>query len=168
MSIQAINKRKVGETTLIQTTDVRSKVQVPRTLKWSEVTFPANWTPNNENHHLQIQNPNRNPDLDFVQQLADGTVRLSFDQSRIRTPLEFDKPRSRSSIELHQEPRSRSLLDLHQPFRQPPIFHRDRPASQYSSSRNWAPFPRSRIDLGPEFQGVKTHSQVSTPFYTTK
>ena len=41
MSIQAIDKRKVGETTLIQTTDVRSKVQVPRTLKWFEVTFPT-------------------------------------------------------------------------------------------------------------------------------
>ena len=47
--IQAIDKRKVGETTLIQTRDVRSKVQVPRTLKWSEVTFPTNWTPENEN-----------------------------------------------------------------------------------------------------------------------
>ena len=87
MSIQAIDKRKAGETTLIQTPDVRSTVQVPRTLKWSEVTFPAHWTIDNENHHLQIQNPVRNPDLDFVQQLGDGTVRLSFDQSRFRSPL---------------------------------------------------------------------------------
>ena len=101
MSIQATDKRKVGETTLIQTIDVRSKVQVPRTLKWSEVTFPANWTLDNENHHLQIQNPDRNPDLDFVQQLADGTVRLSFNQFRFRTSLEFDEPRSRSPIDLH-------------------------------------------------------------------
>ena len=66
MFIQAIDKRKVGETTLIQTRDVRSKVQVPRTLKWSDVTFPTNWTLENENHYLQIQNPARNPDLDFV------------------------------------------------------------------------------------------------------
>ena len=51
MSIQAIDIRKAGETTLIQTPDVRSKVQVPRTLKWSEVTFPAHWTIDNENHH---------------------------------------------------------------------------------------------------------------------
>ena len=86
MSVQAIDKRKFGETTLIQTLDVRSTVQVPRTLKWLEITFPANWTLGSENYHLQIQNPDRNPDLDFVQQLADGTVRLSFDQSRLRHP----------------------------------------------------------------------------------
>ena len=34
---------------------------------------------------LQIQNPAQNPDLDFVQQLAEGTVRLSFDRSRPST-----------------------------------------------------------------------------------
>ena len=117
MSIKAIDKRKAGETTFIQTPDVRSKVQVPRTLKWSEVTFPAHWTIDNENHHLQIQNPVRNLDLDFVQQLANGMVRLSFDQSRYRTPLEYVELRPRSSIDLHQDPRSRSSLDLRQPFR---------------------------------------------------
>ena len=131
MFIQAVNKRKEGETTLIQTPDVRSTVQVPRTLKWSEVTFPAHWTIENENYPLQVQNPVRNPDLDFVQQLADGTVRLSFDQSRYRSPLEYDEPRPRSSLDLyqgHQEPRSRSV-DLRQPLRQPTILLRDRPAS---------------------------------------
>ena len=166
MYIQAIDKRKAGETTLIQTPDVRSTIQVPRTLKWSEVTFPTHWTIDNENHHLQIQNPVRNPDLDFVQQLADGTVRLSFDQFRYRTPLEYDEPKPRSSVDLYQDPRSRSLLDLRRPFKQPTIFLKDRPLSHGSSSKNLA--PRSRRDLGPEFQGVKTHSQVSTPCYTAK
>ena len=56
----------------------------------------------NENHYLQIQNPARNPDLDFVQQLADGMIRLSFNQSRFRTPLEYDESRFRSPIDLHQ------------------------------------------------------------------
>ena len=170
MSIQAVDKRKAGETTLIQTSDVRSIVQVPRTLKWSEITFPAQWTLENENYPLQIQNPVRNPDLDVVQQLADGTVRLSFDQSRFRSPLEYDEPRPRSSLDLyqgHQEPRSRSV-DLRQPFRQPTILLKDRPASQSSSSRTRAPFPTPRRDLGPQFQGVKDHSQVSTPCYTAK
>ena len=167
-SIQSIDKRKAGETTFIQTPNVRSTIQVPKTLKWSEVTFPAHWTIDNENHHLQIQNPVRNPNLDFVQQLADGMVRLNFDQSRYRTPLEYVELRPRSSIDLHQDPRSRSSLDLRQPFRQPTIFLKDRPLSHCSSSRNLASFPRSRRDLGPEFQGVKTHSQVSTPCYTAK
>ena len=78
----------MGETTLVQTIDPRSKIQVPRTLKWFEVTFPPDWTLENENYHLQIQNPAQNPDLDFVQQLADGTIRISFDQCRFRKPLE--------------------------------------------------------------------------------
>ena len=73
----------------------------------------------------------RNPELDVVQQLADGTVRLSFDQSRFRSPLEYE-PSPRSSLDLHQdtyqEPRSRSI-DLRQPFRQPGILLKDRPAS---------------------------------------
>ena len=137
MSIQAIDKRKFVEITLIQTSDVRSTVQVPRTLKWSEITFPTQWTLENENYPLQLQNPVRNPDLDVVQQLADGTVRLSFDQSRFRSPLEYESL-PRSSLDLHQEtyqePRSRSV-DLRQPFRQPTIQLRDRPASQCSSSR---------------------------------
>ena len=79
MSVGAFDKRKPGVTTLIQTSDVRSTIQVPRTLKWSEISFPADWTLENENYPLQVQNPVRNPELDLVQQLADGTVRLSFD-----------------------------------------------------------------------------------------
>ena len=86
----------------------------------------------------------------------DGTIRLSFDQSRCRTPSKYDVPRSRSPI------------DLYQPNRQSPILLRDRPASQYSSSRPLAPFPKSKRDLGLELQGVQTRSQVSTPCYTAK
>ena len=81
-NVQALDKRRPRETTLIQTTDPRSNIQVPKTLQWSEVTFPENWTLENENYPFQIQDPARNLDLDFVQQLADGSVRLSFDQSR--------------------------------------------------------------------------------------
>ena len=83
-------------------------------------------------------------------------VRLSFDQSRFRIPLDYDEPRSKSPI------------DLHQPFRQSLILLRDRLASQCSSSRPLAPFPKSRRDLGLELQGVKTQSQISTPCYTAK
>ena len=166
MSIQAFDKRKLGETTLIQTSNVRSTVQVPRTLKWYEITFPIHWTLENENYPLQIQHPARNPDLDVVQQLADETVRLSFDQSRFRSPIEYESS-PRSSLDLHQdtyqEPRSRSI-DLRQPFRQSAILLRDRPASQCSSSR----MRTSRGNLGAQFQGVKDHSQVSTPCYTAR
>ena len=78
---------------------------------------------------------------------------------------QLDVPSPRSSLDLpqdtYQEPRSRSV-DLRQPFRQPPILLRDRPASQCSSSRT-----RPTRNLA-EFQGVKDHSQVSTPCYTAR
>ena len=79
LNAHALDKRRQRETTLIQTTDPRSNIQVPKTLQWSEVTFLENWTLKSENYPLQIQNPSQNPDLDFVQQLSDGSVRLSFD-----------------------------------------------------------------------------------------
>ena len=82
LNAQALDKRRPRETTLIQTTDPRSNIQVPKTLQWSKVTFPENWTLENENYPLQIQDPAWNPDLDFVQQLSNGLVRVSFDQSR--------------------------------------------------------------------------------------
>ena len=59
----ALKKKTPGETTLIQTSAPGSKVQVPRTLKWNEVTFPQNWTLKNENHPHMIQHPTQNPDL---------------------------------------------------------------------------------------------------------
>ena len=108
MNVGALDRRQKGETTLIQTTDPTARVRIPRTLKWSEISFPANWTLENENHTLQIQNPAQNPDLDFIQQLSDGTVRLSFDRSRLSTPLDYecrqplDTSQFRSPINLHQ------------------------------------------------------------------
>ena len=73
-----------------QSTGPTAKVSIPKCLKWNEITFPADWTLENENHSLQIQDPAQNPDLNFVQQLADGTVRLSFDRSRLSTPLDYE------------------------------------------------------------------------------
>ena len=155
-NVQALDKKRPGETTLIQTTDPRSNIQVPKTLQWSEVTFPENWTLENENYLLQIQDPSQNPDLEFVQQLSNGTIRLSFDQSRFRFPPAFEDPRFRSPI------------DLPQPSKQSPIPLRDKPASQCSSVRPRVPFPRSRRDLGLDLQGVQIRSQISTPCYTAR
>ena len=52
LNAQTLDKRKARETTLIQTTDPRSNIQVPKTFQWSEVTFPENWTLENENYPL--------------------------------------------------------------------------------------------------------------------
>ena len=79
LNVWALNKKPKEETTHIQTTAPGSQIQVARTLKWTKVSFPQDWTLQNENYSFQIQHPTQNLDLDFVQQLTDGTVRLSFD-----------------------------------------------------------------------------------------
>ena len=63
----------------------------------------------------------------------------------------------------------RSPVNPHQPHRQSPIYLRDTPVSQQSSTRpKGSPFPTSRRDLGVHLQGVRANSQISTPCYTAK
>ena len=133
LNVQALNKNAKGETTLIQTTAPGSQIQVPKTLKWTEISFPQDWTLQNENYYFQIQHPTQTSDLDFVQQLTDGTIRLSFDQSRFR-----------------------SSLDLQQPKMQSPFLLRDRSTSQCGSSR----YPPLKKNLDLELQGVKTNQNT--------
>ena len=61
LNIQALNKKAKGETTLI------SQIQIPKTLKWTEISFLQDWTLQNENYSFQIQHPTQTPELDFVQ-----------------------------------------------------------------------------------------------------
>ena len=56
-NVQALNKKARGETTLLQATIPGSQIKVPKTLKWSKVTFPQDWTLQNENFALQAQCP---------------------------------------------------------------------------------------------------------------
>ena len=44
LNIQALNKKAKGETTLI------SQIQIPKTLKWTEISFLQDWTLQNENY----------------------------------------------------------------------------------------------------------------------
>ena len=67
MNVGALNRSGKGETTLIQTTSPTAKVSIPRSLRWNEITFPADWTLENENHSLQIQDPAQNPVWIFIQ-----------------------------------------------------------------------------------------------------
>ena len=161
-----------------QITGPTVRISILKCLKWKEITFPADWTLENENHTLQIQNPAQNPDLDFVQQLADGTVRLSFDRSRLSTPLDYeyrqplDASQFRSPINRLCFDRSRPSTPCRQPldiyqFRSPiqPI---NQPSQQTSTRPKGSPYPMSRRDLGVQLQGVRANSQLSTPCYTAK
>ncbi|KAL0017284.1 hypothetical protein SO802_004353 [Lithocarpus litseifolius] len=94
LNVGALDKKKMGETLLIQT-NVQAKIQIPRTLKWDDIDFPPNWTLENENYPLQIQTPDLNLDLDFVQQLVDAKQDSVVDQDddnsqKVGSPLGTD------------------------------------------------------------------------------
>ena len=97
-----------------QAGSLHKTLPTPPPPKKNEITFPANWTLENENHTLQIQNPAQNPDLDFVQQLADGTVRISFDRSRLSTPLDYEY-RQPLDISQFRSPTNRLSFDRSRP-----------------------------------------------------
>ena len=50
LNVQALNKKAIGETTLFHTTTPGSQIQVPKTLKWTNISFPQDWTLQNENY----------------------------------------------------------------------------------------------------------------------
>ena len=51
----------------------------------------------------------------YIYIYTDGTIRLSFDQSRFRRPLDYDESRFRSLIHLHQPNRQSTILLNHRP-----------------------------------------------------
>ena len=88
--------------TIAQTTDPIARVSTPSSLE------------RDENHTLQIQSQEQNPDLDFVQQLVNGTVRLSFDRSRLSTPLDYEY-RQPLDISQSRSPINRLTFDRSRP-----------------------------------------------------
>ena len=116
--------------------------------------------------------------MDFVQQLADGTVRLSFDRSRLSTPLDYEY-RQPLDISQFRSPINRLTFDRSRPStpcRQPletyqfgsPTQPINQPSQQTSTRPKGTPFPTSRRDLGVQLQGVRANSQLNTPRYTAK
>lgn len=77
MNFQALNKSPKDQTVLIQSHTSDAHIQVPQTIKWSEVTLPTDWTLVTESQPAPIQRSLNN--LDYIQQYLDGTVKIRFD-----------------------------------------------------------------------------------------
>ena len=99
---------------IVQTTDPIARVSTPSSLETNEITSPANWTLENEDHSLRIQNQAQSPDLDSDLELADGTVRLNFDRSRLSTPLDYEY-RQPLDISQFRSPINRLTFDRSRP-----------------------------------------------------
>ncbi|KAI5346219.1 hypothetical protein L3X38_014098 [Prunus dulcis] len=92
MNFQALNKSPKDQTFLSQSHTSDAHIQVPHTIKWSEVALPKDWTLVTESQPAPIQRSLNN--LDYIQQYLDGTVKIKFDNHPLR----------KSNVQLQQLP----------------------------------------------------------------
>ncbi|CAL9029357.1 unnamed protein product [Prunus brigantina] len=92
MNFQALNKSPRDQTVLIQSHTSDAHIQVPQTIKWSEVALPSEWTLVTESQPAPIQRSLNN--LDYIQQYLDGSVKIRFE----------NQPLNKSSVQLQQLP----------------------------------------------------------------
>ncbi|CAL8169727.1 unnamed protein product [Prunus armeniaca] len=92
MNFQALNKSPKDQTVLIQSHTADAHIQVPQTIKWSEVALPKDWTLVTESQPVPIQRSLNN--LDHIQQYLDGIVKIKFE----------NQPLKKSNFQLQQLP----------------------------------------------------------------
>ncbi|CAL9001840.1 unnamed protein product, partial [Prunus brigantina] len=92
MNFQALNKSPKDQTVLIQSHTSDAHIQVPHTIKWSEVALPTEWTLVTESQPAPIQRSLNN--LDYIQQYLDGSVKIRFE----------NQPLNKPSVQLQQLP----------------------------------------------------------------
>jgi hypothetical protein len=163
MNFQAINRSPTGQTMLIQSSQSNASIHVPRTINWSDIELPKEWSLTNESFKPELIRHNLG-DLDYIQQYLDGTVKISFDRDSQSTPKSnlLIEEVARSSASRSEVPRSRSSR---QPKDKTPARH------LFAGSTSTEELKRRDLELEKELRklklkGVQTTSQVSHPCYT--
>ncbi|CAL2257671.1 unnamed protein product [Prunus armeniaca] len=143
MNFQALNKSPKDQTVLIQSHTPDARIQVPQTMKWSEVTLPKEWTLVTESQPAPIQRSLNN--LDYIQQYLDGTVKIRFD----------NQPLKKSNVQLQQLP-TPGQSQRHAPAR------RSFAASSSTLERDLE-LEKAMIDF--KLESMRKSSQVNQPCY---
>ncbi|CAL8174669.1 unnamed protein product [Prunus armeniaca] len=143
MNFQALNKSPKDQTVLIQSHTPDARVQVPQTIKWSEVALPKEWTLVTESQPAPIQRSLNN--LDYIQQYLDGTVKIRFD----------NQPLKKSNVQLQQLP-TPGQSQRHAPAR------RSFAASSSTLERDLE-LEKAMIDF--KLESLRKSSQVNQPCY---
>lgn len=142
MIFQAITKSPKDQPLLIQSNQENANVITPRTIKWSEISLPSDWSLTNESKPVDIQNNSVNPDN--IQQYFDGTVKIH-----------FNPPASKSSVQLHK-------LSQSTRFKEPV-----RNSVSGSTSTDMLGRDQELINdlVNMRLKSIKTNSQVTHPCY---
>jgi len=148
---------------LIQSSQSNANIHVPRTIHWTDIELPKEWSLTNESFKPDLINHNLR-DLDYIQQYLDGTVKISFDRGSQSTPKSnfLIEEVARSSVSRSEVPRSRSSR---QPKEKTPARH------SFAGSTSTEELKRRDLELKKELRklklkGIQTTSQVSHPCYT--
>ncbi|KAI5335123.1 hypothetical protein L3X38_025256 [Prunus dulcis] len=143
MNFQALNKSPKDQTVLIQSHTSDAHIQVPHTIKWSEVALPKDWTLVTESQPAPIQHSLIN--LDYIQQYLDVTVKIKFDSYPLR----------KSNVQLQQLP-TPGQSQRHVPARH--SF-----AASSSTLERDLELEKAMIDF--KLESLRKTSQVTQPFY---
>ncbi|KAI5339094.1 hypothetical protein L3X38_018366 [Prunus dulcis] len=143
MNFQALNKSPKDQTVLIQSHTSDTHIQVPHTIKWSEVALPKDWTLVTESQPTPVQRSLNN--LDYIQQYLDGTVKIKFDSH----------PLHKSNVQLQQLP-TPGQSQRHAPARH--SF-----AASSSTLERDLELEKAMIDF--KLESLRKSSQVTQPCY---
>ncbi|CAL8993918.1 unnamed protein product, partial [Prunus brigantina] len=143
MNFQALNKSPKDQTVLIQSHTSDAHIQVPQTIKWSEVALPTEWTLVTESQPAPIQRSLNN--LDYIQQYLDGSVKIRFE----------NQPLKKSNVQLQQLP-TPGQSQRHVPSR------RSFTASSSTLERDLE-LEKAMIDF--KLESLRKSSQVNQPCY---
>ena len=89
LNVKSLNKSPKDKTVLIQRNTSDANIQVPKTILWKYISLPRQWILPNEMPPRPVTNNIMN--LNNIQQYLDGSVIISFDEARFRTPLALEE-----------------------------------------------------------------------------
>ena len=78
VNLRSLIRDKKGITTVFQTNLEKSKLAIPRSIPWNEITFLETWTLDK----ASAPTPNQNTQLNQIVELEDGAVIIEFDSQR--------------------------------------------------------------------------------------
>ncbi|KAG7989933.1 hypothetical protein I3843_03G262300 [Carya illinoinensis] len=146
---KTVLKSTEGKTLLIQSSTPDANVKVPTMIHWKDISLPNEWILNQEVSPAPILTAK--PDLDYIQQYLDGTVKISFDPTPATSFRRNSFVGSRSSFNPAAEDCERRDQNLN-------IFLKDSAKAAQPVLNN--------SDL--KMKGLSTSSQITSAFYSAK
>ncbi|KAG7945450.1 hypothetical protein I3843_15G152200 [Carya illinoinensis] len=146
---KTVLKSTGGKTLLIQSSTPDANVKVPTMIHWKDISLPNEWILNQEVPPAPILTAK--PDIDYIQQYLDGTVKISFDHTPATSFRRNSFAGSRSSFNPAAEDCERRDQNLN-------IFLKDSAKAAQPVLNN--------SDL--KMKGLSTSSQITSAFYSAK